>query len=64
MIFFIIRYCLLTIVWEREISPGALLLIENPEGHLHPSGQATLDELIVLVAYWRLNSCISIRLNA
>lgn len=48
--FFIRRYCLLTIVWEREISPGALLLIENPEGHLHPSGQATLDELIVLVA--------------
>jgi len=26
--------------------PGALLLLENPEAHLHPRGQAALGELI------------------
>jgi predicted ATPase len=30
--------------------PGALLLIENPEAHLHPRGQSKLSELIALTA--------------
>lgn len=29
---------------------GALLIIENPESHIHPKGQAKLGELIALVA--------------
>ena len=30
--------------------PGSLLLIENPEAHLHPRGQSKLAELIALTA--------------
>jgi predicted ATPase len=30
--------------------PGALLLLENPEAHLHPKGQAVLAELMVRAA--------------
>jgi predicted ATPase len=31
-------------------SDGGLLLIENPEAHLHPKGQTTIGELIALTA--------------
>jgi predicted ATPase len=30
--------------------PGALLILENPEAHLHPHGQSKLAELIALAA--------------
>ena len=30
--------------------PGDLLLIENPEAHLHPAGQSTIGKLIALAA--------------
>lgn len=45
-----ISYSLPVIVALLFARPGALLLIENPEAHLHPSGQAKLAELIALVA--------------
>lgn len=45
-----ISYSLSVIVALLSARPGALLLIENPEAHLHPSGQAKLSELICLVA--------------
>lgn len=45
-----ISYSLSVIVALLSARPGALLLIENPEAHLHPSGQAKLAELITLVA--------------
>jgi predicted ATPase len=30
--------------------PGTLILIENPEAHLHPKGQAKMGELLALAA--------------
>lgn len=45
-----ISYSLSVIVALLSARPGALLLIENPEAHLHPSGQAKLAELIALVS--------------
>lgn len=45
-----ISYSLPVIVALLFARPGALLLIENPEAHLHPSGQAKLAELIALVS--------------
>lgn len=38
------------IVGLLSAEPGALLLIENPEAHLHPRGQSKLAELIALAA--------------
>ncbi|MBP0004851.1 MAG: DUF3696 domain-containing protein [Cyanobacteria bacterium SBC] len=31
-------------------SPGTLVLLENPEAHLHPKGQAKIGELVALAA--------------
>jgi len=45
-----LSYALPIIVAILSAAPGALLLIENPEAHLHPSGQAKLAELICLAA--------------
>ncbi|BAD48516.1 AAA family ATPase [Bacteroides hominis] len=45
-----ISYSLSVIVALLSARPGALLLIENPEAHLHPCGQAKLAELIALVS--------------
>lgn len=45
-----ISYSLSVIVALLSAKQGSLLLIENPEAHLHPSGQAKLAELITLVA--------------
>ena len=37
--------------WEEEkTNRGMLIMIENPEAHLHPSGQTTLGRLIALGA--------------
>jgi len=45
-----ISYSLPVIVALLSAKPGALLIIENPEAHLHPRGQSKLAELMVLVA--------------
>ena len=38
------------IVALLSAKPGALIIIENPEAHLHPAGQAEIAKLIVLAA--------------
>jgi predicted ATPase len=43
-----VSYSLPVITAILSAEPDALLLIENPEAHLHPSGQAKLAELIAL----------------
>lgn len=45
-----ISYSLPVVVALLSAEPGTLLLIENPEAHLHPSGQSKLAELIALAA--------------
>lgn len=41
-----ISYVLSVVLAVLSARPGALLLIENPEAHIHPSGQAALMRLI------------------
>lgn len=41
-----ISYVLSVVVAILSARPGALLLIENPEAHIHPSGQAAMMKLI------------------
>ena len=45
-----ISYALPVIVALLSAKPGALIVIENPEAHLHPEGQAQLAKLIARVA--------------
>src|SRR5260370_26805552 len=45
-----ITYALPIIVAVLSSDPGSLLLIENPEAHLHPRGQARIAELLALAA--------------
>lgn len=45
-----VSYSLPVITALLSASPGALVMIENPEAHLHPEGQAKLAELMCLVA--------------
>lgn len=45
-----ITYALPVVTALLSAKPGALLIIENPESHIHPKGQAKLGELIALVA--------------
>jgi len=45
-----LSYSLPVIVALLSASPDSLLIIENPEAHLHPRGQSKLAELIALVA--------------
>lgn len=45
-----ISYSLPVVVALLSASPGALVIIENPEAHLHPEGQSVLAQLIALVA--------------
>lgn len=45
-----ISYSLSIIVALLSAQPGAIILIENPEAHLHPKGQSKLTELICLAA--------------
>lgn len=45
-----LTYTLPVIVAILSAAPGALLLIENPEAHLHPRGQARMGELLALAA--------------
>lgn len=45
-----VSYSLPVITALLSAKPGALILIENPEAHLHPEGQAELAKLMCLVA--------------
>lgn len=45
-----ITYVLPILVAVLSSSPGSLLLIENPEAHLHPRGQVRMGELLAFVA--------------
>jgi predicted ATPase len=45
-----ITYVLPIIVAVLSSTPSSLLLIENPEAHLHPQGQARIGELLALAA--------------
>ncbi|NEO53286.1 MAG: DUF3696 domain-containing protein [Okeania sp. SIO3B5] len=45
-----ISYTLPIIVAVLSSPPGSLILIENPEAHLHPKGQAKMGELLALAA--------------
>lgn len=45
-----ISYVLAVVVAVLSARPGALLLIENPEAHIHPSGQSALMRLVSMAA--------------
>ncbi|HPM11914.1 MAG TPA: DUF3696 domain-containing protein [Bacteroidales bacterium] len=45
-----ITYSLPVVTALLSAKPGSLIIIENPESHIHPKGQAKLGELISLVA--------------
>ncbi|MGD1912449.1 MAG: DUF3696 domain-containing protein [Rivularia sp. (in: cyanobacteria)] len=45
-----ISYTLPILVAVLSSKPGTLILIENPEAHLHPKGQAKMGELLALAA--------------
>lgn len=45
-----ITYTLPIIVAVLASKPGTLILIENPEAHLHPQGQAKMGEFLALAA--------------
>ena len=45
-----ISYTLPVVVALLSARPGALIIIENPEAHLHPAGQSELAKLITMVA--------------
>ncbi|MBN2829859.1 MAG: DUF3696 domain-containing protein, partial [Candidatus Cloacimonetes bacterium] len=45
-----ISYSLSIIVALLSAEPGSVIIIENPEAHLHPKGQSKLAELIALAA--------------
>jgi predicted ATPase len=45
-----ISYTLPIIVAVLASPPGTLILIENPEAHLHPKGQSKMGELLALAA--------------
>jgi predicted ATPase len=45
-----ITYCLPIIVACLSAQKGALLMLENPEAHLHPQGQAAMGEMLAACA--------------
>lgn len=45
-----ITYTLPVVTALLSAKPGSLIIIENPESHIHPRGQAELGKLIALVA--------------
>ncbi|MBF0628321.1 MAG: DUF3696 domain-containing protein [Magnetococcales bacterium] len=45
-----LSYVLPILVAILSSSPGALILLENPEAHLHPRGQAKMGELLARAA--------------
>ena len=46
-----ITYTLPILVAVLSSQPGALILIENPEAHLHPKGQSQMGKLLALAAH-------------
>lgn len=49
-----ITYSLPVVVAILKSKPGDLLIIENPESHIHPKGQAQLGKLLALAAMNRV----------
>jgi len=45
-----ISYALPIVVAALSLAPGGLLIVENPEAHLHPRAQASLGRLLALAA--------------
>lgn len=45
-----ITYCLPIIISVLSARPGKLIIIENPEAHLHPRGQSAMGRLMALAA--------------
>lgn len=45
-----VSYILSVIVTVLSAKPGSLIIIENPESHIHPSGQAALMHMIAIAA--------------
>lgn len=45
-----ISYVLAVLIAILSAHPGALILIENPEAHIHPAAQAALMKLIAMAA--------------
>jgi predicted ATPase len=45
-----LSYSLPVIVALLSAAPGSLLIIENPEAHLHPRGQSKMAELLAMAA--------------
>ena len=45
-----ISYALHVVTALLSAQPGSIVIIENPESHIHPRGQAELGKLIALVA--------------
>lgn len=45
-----ITYCLPIIVSILSARPGKLIIVENPEAHLHPRGQSAMGKLMALAA--------------
>jgi predicted ATPase len=45
-----ITYVLPVLIAALSASPGSILIVENPEAHLHPQGQARLGELLARAA--------------
>ena len=45
-----ISYILPVIIAGLAAQPGSLLMVENPEAHLHPRGQARMGEFLALVS--------------
>ncbi|MBD2343750.1 AAA family ATPase [Anabaena subtropica] len=53
-----ITYTLSIIVAILSSPPGTLILVENPEAHLHPRGQAKMGELLALAASYGIQVVI------
>jgi predicted ATPase len=53
-----ISYTLPIVVAVLASSPGSLILIENPEAHLHPRGQSKIGELLALAASYGIQIII------
>jgi predicted ATPase len=45
-----ITYVLPVLIAALSARPGSILIVENPEAHLHPQGQARMGELLARVA--------------
>ena len=46
-----LTHCLPIVVAALSAEPGDIILIENPEAHLHPAGQALMGQFLAEVAY-------------